>query len=89
MQREFEESSHGLSDRIISSAIGQEKQNSIFGSLKELFSTFPIPSPAIALPIILVVGIVAGYLYPANELASEPEGVQIAELIYNDGGLYE
>ena len=91
MQRGFEESAPGLSDRIISSALGQrkEKQTSLLASIKEVFSSFPIPSPAIALPIILVVGIVAGYLYPADTAVSEPEGIQVAEIIYNHGGIYE
>ena len=96
MERTFEESSPGLSYRIISRALGQqgknqekEKQKSLLGSIKELFTAFPLPSPAIALPVILVIGIVAGYLYPAEEAMSEPEGTQVAEFIYNDWGLYE
>lgn len=90
LERPFEESSPDLSERIISSALGaeNEKQTSILGSIKELFSAFPLPSPAIALPVILVIGIVAGYLYP-EESFSEPEGTQVAEIFYNDGGLYE
>lgn len=90
MERGFEESSPGLSQRIISNALGNEteKKTSLFGSIKELFSAFPIPSPAIALPALLVIGIVAGYLYP-EESFSEPEGTQVAEIFYNEGGLYE
>jgi len=89
MQRGFEESTPELSERIISLALKKEraKQRSFIDSVKEIFSAFPIPSPAIALPLILVIGIVAGYLYPADNAATEPEGVQVAELIYNDGGL--
>ena len=90
-ERGFEESSPGLSERIITNALGDQKaqQKSLTNSLKEIFSVFPIPSPAIALPLILVIGIVAGYLYTAEIAVSEPEGVQLAELIYNDGGFYE
>ncbi len=91
MQRGFEESAPGLSDRIISEALKKEpaEQKSILSSIKEIFTLIPLPSPALALPVILVVGIVAGYLYPADNALSEPEGVQVAELIYNDGGFYE
>ena len=90
MDMPFEESSPGLSKRIISQALGQEKEasKSLLDSIKELFSAFPLPSPAVALPVVLVIGIVAGYLYPADD-TTEPEGVQIAEVLYNDGGLYE
>lgn len=90
MEMPFEESSPGLSEKIISRALGQEEKagKSVLDSIKELFSGFPIPSPAVALPVVLVIGIVAGYLYPADA-TTEPDGVQIAEVIYNDGGLYE
>ena len=89
MQRGFEESTPELSERIISRALNKEqaKQKSFIDSAKEIFSAFPIPSPALALPLILVIGIVAGYLYPADNTVSEPEGIQVAELIYNDGEL--
>ena len=89
MDAPFEESSPGLSEKIISRALEQEQaRKSVLDSIKELFSAFPLPSPAIALPVVLVIGIVAGYLYPADA-TTEPDGVQIAEVIYNDGGLYE
>lgn len=91
MQRGFEESAPGLSEKIIRKALKKEPadRKSVFESLKEIFTLIPLPSPALALPLILAIGIVAGYLYPAEIAVSEPEGVQIAELIYNDGGLYE
>jgi hypothetical protein len=91
MQRGFEESSPGLSDRIISEALNEDPagQKSILKSIRDIFSASPIPSPAIALPLLLVVGIAAGYLYPADSALSEPEGVQVAELIYYDEGFYE
>lgn len=91
MQRGFEESTPGLSERIINEALKKEPESrkSILASIKEIFTVIPLPSPALALPLILVVGIVAGYLYTAENAVSEPEGIQVAELIYNDGGFYE
>jgi hypothetical protein len=91
IQRGFEESAPGLSERIINEALKNEPANrrSILAPIKDIFSLIPLPSPALALPLILVIGIVAGYLYPADNALSEPEGVQVAELIYNDWGFYE
>ena len=91
MQRGFEESAPGLSDRIIREALKKEPadRKSIFESLKEIFTLIPLPSPAIALPLILAIGIVAGYLYPADIAVSEPEGLVVVELSDNDGGFYE
>ena len=68
---------------------GPAGQKSILRSLKDIFSAFPIPSPALALPLLLVVGIAAGYFYPADSTVPLPEGTQVAELIYYDEGFYE
>lgn len=91
MRRGFEESSPGLSGRIISGALknGSAGQKSILRSLRDIFSAFPIPSPALALPLLLVVGIAAGYFYPADSTVPLPDGTQVAELIYYDEGFYE
>lgn len=91
MAREFQNSSPDLSERIISNTLpaDEPQSKSLIESVKDFFSILPLPSPAIALPVILVIGIVAGYLIPTENAVSEPEGVQVADVIYNYGGLYE
>ena len=92
MERGFEEPSPGLEARIISAAAAAKRPeaegNSILGVLSAIFSAIPLPRPAIALPLLLVIGMAAGYLY-ANYSEQESGGSQFAELLYYGEGYYE
>lgn len=89
-ERSFEEASPGLERRIIdaSGAAPERGRNSVLGLLGAIFSEFPLPRPAIALPLLLVLGMAAGYLY-ANYDERDTQGVQLAELLYYEEGYYE
>lgn len=92
MERGFEEPSPGLEARIISAAAESKKPevegNSIFGILSAIFSAIPLPRPAIALPLLLVIGMAAGYLY-ANYAEQDTDGTQFAEMLYYGEGYNE
>jgi len=79
-----------LERRIISSAISEKqvKSESIWNYIDELFSAFHIPVPAMALSLLLVLGITAGYLY--NDLPSDPDNqVALNDFLYYEGDYYE
>ncbi|MCI0480390.1 MAG: hypothetical protein L0213_02235 [Candidatus Dadabacteria bacterium] len=92
MERVYEEPSPGLEARIISAAAESKKPevegNSIFGILSAIFSAIPLPRPAIALPLLLVIGMAAGYLY-ANYAEQDADGTQFAEMLYYGEGYNE
>ena len=79
-----------LERRIISSAKleKQVKSESIWIYIDELFSAFHIPVPAMALSLLLVLGITAGYLY--NDLPSDQDNqVALNDFLYYEGDYYE
>lgn len=92
MKRSFEEPSPGLESRIISAAAWMKKPeaegNSVLRLLSAIFSVIPLPKPAIALPILLVIGIAAGYLY-ANYAEHQTQSSQLTELVDYGEGYYE
>ena len=92
MERAFEEPSAGLEARIISAAAGvkrpEARGSSVLGLLGALFSAIPLPRPAIALPLLFVVGMAAGYLY-ANYAEQDTDNSQYAEALYFGEGYYE
>lgn len=92
MERIFEEPSPGLESRIISAAARLNKPEaegfSVLGFLSAIFSAIPFPKPAIALPILLVIGMAAGYLY-SNYTDRHTDGSQVADLVYYGEGYYE
>jgi hypothetical protein len=92
MERVYEEPSPGLEARIISAAASVNKpepaRNSLLGLLNAVFSAIPLPSPAIALPLLLVIGMAAGYLY-ANYAEQDTDNTQYAELLYYGEEYYE
>jgi hypothetical protein len=63
--REFEEPSPDLARRIIYAA--EQKPAPVRKSftyiLSSVFSAIPLPRPALALPLLLILGIAAGYIY--------------------------
>ena len=93
--RGFEEYSEGFEDKIINLAINKEKYNedkSTLDLLNSIISIIPIPRPAIALPLLLVLGIATGFFYSSNfsfEESDSIESTQFAELIYYPEGFYE
>ncbi len=89
-RRSFEEPSPDLERRIIDAAAPKPERarNSVLGLLSSIFSGFHLPRPAIALPLLLVLGMAAGYLY-ANYVEQQNQGVQLAELLYYEEGYYE
>lgn len=92
MERVYEEPSPGLEASIISAAAERKKPemegNSIFGLLSAVFTAIPLPRPAIALPLLLVIGMAAGYLY-ANYAEQDTDNAQYAELLYYGEEYYE
>jgi len=88
--REYEEPSPDLARRIIDAA-GEKPapaRKSFFDILSSVFSAIPLPRPALALPILLVLGIAAGYIY-ANYADTDTNGTQLAQLLYYEEGYYE
>ncbi len=92
MERAYEEPSPGLEAWIISAAAGvkrpEARKSSVLGLLGAVFSAIPLPRPAIALPLLLVIGMAAGYLY-ANYEEQDADNAQYAELIYYGGDYNE
>ena len=91
-QRGFEEPSPGLEARIISAAAAVERpgpaKNSVLGLLGAIFSAIPLPRPAIALPLLLVIGMAAGYLY-SNYSDNDTDTSLYSEVMYFGEGYYE
>ena len=88
--KKFEQPGNHLETRIINSAISEKqiKTESIWSSIDELFSAFHIPVPAMALSLLLVLGITAGYLY--NDLSSDQDNqVALNDFLYYEGDYYE
>ncbi len=88
--KRFEQPGIDLERRIINSAKleKQIKTESIWNYIDELFSAFHIPVPAMALSLLLVLGITAGYLY--NDLPSDQDNqVALNDFLYYEGDYYE
>ncbi|MEW6144433.1 MAG: hypothetical protein AB1598_05390 [Thermodesulfobacteriota bacterium] len=92
MDRGFEEPSPGLEARIISAAVERKRPepagNSVFGILGAIFSAIPFPRPAIALPLLLIIGMAAGYLY-ANYAEQDTDNSLYSEMLYYGEEYYE
>lgn len=88
--RGFEEPTPNFARRIIDAAELKPApaRSSFLDLLSSIFSVIPLPRPALALPILLVLGIAAGYLY-ANYTEKDTNGMQLAELLYYEEGYYE
>jgi hypothetical protein len=86
----FEEPSTDLERRIINSAnsVKQIKSESIWSYIDELFGAFHIPVPAMALSLLLILGITLGYLY--NDLPNGQQNeVALNDFLYYEGEYYE
>ncbi|MEQ9619787.1 MAG: hypothetical protein RIG61_11540 [Deltaproteobacteria bacterium] len=89
--RRFEEASPGLERRIIDTAAMEKpalENYSMFDILGSVFKTIPLPRPAIALPLLLVLGIFAGFLY-ASYTENAESSTQLAGLLYYEEIYYE
>lgn len=85
----IEAPSPALEARIIASARPRAQERRTFLEyLSGLFSAIPIPTPRFALPLLLVIGIAAGY-YFANYTTQEDEPVQFAGVLFYEEGIYE
>jgi hypothetical protein len=91
-ERGFEEPSPGLEARIISASAALKRpgpaNNSVLGLLGAIFSAIPLPRPAIALPLLLVIGMAAGYLY-SNYSDNDTDSSLYSEVMYFGEGYYE
>lgn len=92
LERGFEEPSPGLEARIISAAASVNRpepaRNSMLGLIGSIFSAIPLPRPAIALPLLLVIGMAVGYLY-ANHTDNNTDSSLYSEMMYYGEGYYE
>lgn len=88
--RGFENPSPDLADRIIDAAQPKRAHNrkSFFDLLGSVFAAIPLPRPALALPLLLILGIAAGYLY-SDYADTDTNGTQLAQLLYYEEGYYE
>ena len=88
--REYEEHSPDLARRIIDAAEHKPApaRKSFIDVLSSVLSVIPLPRPALALPLLLVLGIAAGYIY-ANYSETDSNGTQLAQLLYYEEGYYE
>jgi hypothetical protein len=88
--RKYEQPDIDLERRIINSAKSEEqiKSESIWSYIEQLFSTFHIPVPAMALSILLILGITIGYLYDDTNSGQQDE-VALNDFLYYQGGYYE
>lgn len=92
MKRGFEEASPGLEARIINAASSikwpEPAGKSVLGLLGSVFSAIPLPRPAIALPLLLIIGMAAGYLF-ANYSDTDTDGSLYTQMMYYGEGYYE
>ena len=85
-----EEPSPGLEARIISAAGGKSSPESGPGFLAGIFSGIPLFVPRFALPLLLVLGIAAGYvLANYSDPGYDDSAVQLAGVLYYEEGIYE
>lgn len=91
-ERGFEEPSPGLEARIINAASVAKRPEhagkSLLGLLGSIFTAIPLPRPAIALPLLLVIGMAAGYFF-ANYSDNDTDGSLYTEMMYYGEGYYE
>lgn len=87
-----EEPSPGLEARIIRAASGGERRSpeASPGFLAGIFSGIPLFVPRFALPLLLVLGIAAGYvLANYSDPGYDEQPVQLAGVLYYEEGIYE
>jgi len=60
----------------------------LLGLLGSIFTVIPLPRPAIALPLLLVIGMAAGYFF-ANYSDNDTDGSLYTEMMYYGEGYYE
>jgi len=89
--REVEAPSADLRDRIISSARARtgKGSKSIFGYLGDLFGTFYLPSPALSLALILIIGILIGYFTSSVNSLNNERQLTVSQLTFYEGDIYE
>lgn len=90
-QSMVEEPSPGLEARIISAASGAPRPEPGRGTgfLAGIFSGIPLFVPRFALPLLLVLGIAAGYVLANYSDSGYDDPVQLAGVLYYEEGIYE
>ncbi len=85
-----EPQSDDLQAKIISTAKAQTdfQSISIWEYLDEIFKSFHIPAPALALSLLLLGGITLGYLYDDLPNGQQDE-VALNDFLYYEGEYYE
>ncbi|HML96545.1 MAG TPA: hypothetical protein PKC29_14065 [Thermodesulfobacteriota bacterium] len=84
--------SPGLEARIISAASGAKSMSSSEagpGFLAGIFAGIPLFVPRFALPLLLVLGIAAGYVLANYSDSGYDDSVQLAGVLYYEEGIYE
>ncbi len=89
--RAFEQPEINLATTIINSARSEEqnKAESLWAYIEELFSTFRIPVPAMTLSLLLICGITIGYFYGGIPNGNQNEEVALNDFLYYEGDYYE
>jgi len=84
------EPSPGLEARIISAAGAKSRPSEEGpGFLASIFSGIPLFVPRFALPLLLVLGIAAGYVLANYSDPGYDDPVQLAGVLYYEEGIYE
>lgn len=87
----IEDPSPGLEARIVSaaSAVKRPSPERGPGFLAGIFSGIPLFVPRFALPLLLVVGIAAGYVLANYSESGSDDPVQLAGVLFYEEGIYE
>ena len=87
----IEDPSPGLEARIVSAASDVKRPSPARGTgfLAGIFSGIPLFVPRFALPLLLVVGIAAGYVLANYSESGGDDPVQLAGVLFYEEGIYE
>jgi len=84
--RRFEAPSADLKARIIRAALSRPRMPvSLLGFLAECFADFPVPKPAFAVALMLVIGLMIGLLAPRSPSVAPPDPARVQAFLYDDG----
>lgn len=89
--RHFEEPAPGFQERIIASAKNSAalKSGSLAAYLRDMFSSFYLPSPAFSLAMMLVIGIMIGYFTSSVSSVNGDDHLLTSQLTLYEGEIYE
>lgn len=89
--RQFEEPAAGFQERIIASAKNSAafKSGSLSSYLRDIFRSFYLPSPALSLAMMLVIGIMIGYFTSSVSSVNGEDQLLTSQLTLYEGEIYE